>query len=68
MEQIYGPKHRFVVVVTTGYNRILKGVPHISRVRNGHEQFTIHAEQNAICDAASRGVPMNNASAYITHV
>ena len=43
-------------IVTTGYNGFLKGAPHISRIVNGHEQFTVHAEQNAICDAASRGV------------
>ena len=54
-------------VITTGYNGFLKGAPHVSRVRNGHEQFTIHAEQNAICDAASRGVSMDKSTAYITH-
>ena len=54
-------------IVTTGYNGFLKGCPHISRVVNGHEQFTIHAEQNAICDAASRGVSLENGTAYITH-
>tara|TARA_B100000963_G_scaffold217120_1_gene189323 strand:- start:215 stop:706 length:492 start_codon:yes stop_codon:yes gene_type:complete len=54
-------------VITTGYNGFLKGAPHVSRVRNGHEQFTIHAEQNAICDAANRGVSMDKALAYITH-
>jgi len=54
-------------VITTGYNGFLKGAPHISRVRDGHEQFTIHAEQNAICDAANRGVSMENATSYITH-
>jgi len=54
-------------VITTGYNGFLKGAPHISRVRNGHEQFTIHAEQNAICDAANRGVSMLNGISYITH-
>ena len=54
-------------VITTGYNGFLKGAPNISRVRDGHEQFTIHAEQNAICDAANRGVSMENATSYITH-
>ena len=55
------------IVITTGYNGFLKGAPHVSRVRNGHEQFTIHAEQNAICDAAGIGVPMNNAIEQIIH-
>ena len=54
-------------VIATGYNGFLKGAPHVSRVRNGHEQFTIHAEQNAICDAARRGVSINKSVAYITH-
>ena len=54
-------------VITTGYNGFLKGAPHVSVVKNGHEQFTIHAEQNAICDAANRGVSLDNTTAYITH-
>ena len=54
-------------IVATGYNGFLKGAPHISRIRGGHEQFTVHAEQNAICDAASRGVSLENSTAYVTH-
>lgn len=54
-------------VITTGYNGFLKGAPHVSVVMDGHEQFTIHAEQNAICDAANRGVSLDNTTAYITH-
>lgn len=54
-------------IVSTGYNGFLKGSPHVSRVANGHEQFTIHAEQNAICDAANRGIPLKGSTAYITH-
>ena len=38
-----------------------------SKVVNGHEQFTIHAEQNALCDAADRGVSVSDGTAYITH-
>ena len=45
-------------ILTSGYNGFLRGAPHVSRVANGHEQFTVHAEQNAICDAAFRGVPL----------
>jgi dCMP deaminase len=33
----------------------------------GHEQGTVHAEQNAICDAARRGVSLEGATIYITH-
>ena len=54
-------------VISTGYNGFLKGAPHVSRVRQGHEQFTIHAEQNAICDAAYRGVSIKDSIIYITH-
>jgi len=54
-------------VVAAGYNGFLPGAPHKSRVRDGHEQATVHAEQNAITDAARRGVSVNGATAYITH-
>lgn len=54
-------------ILTSGYNGFLRGAPHVSRVSNGHEQFTVHAEQNAICDAAFRGVPLENSIAYVTH-
>ena len=54
-------------IVTTGYNGFLRGAPHISRVRDNHEQATVHAEQNAICDAAFRGVNISDSIAYITH-
>ena len=54
-------------ILTTGYNGFLKGAPHVSRIVNNHEQFTVHAEQNAICDAAFRGVSLDNSTAYITH-
>lgn len=54
-------------ILATGYNGFLAGAPHISRVVDNHEQFTVHAEQNAICDAASRGVSLSNSIAYVTH-
>jgi dCMP deaminase len=57
-------KHR---LVAAGYNGFLPGAAHKSRVRDGHEQATVHAEQNAITDAARRGVSVNGATAYITH-
>ena len=50
-----------------GYNGFIQGGPHTSRIRNNHEQCTVHAEQNAVSDAASRGVSISNAIAYITH-
>ena len=54
-------------IIAAGYNGFLPGAPHTSRLQNGHEQATVHAEQNAICDAARRGVKIDGATAYITH-
>ena len=54
-------------IVAAGYNGFLPGAPHRSRVRDGHEQATVHAEQNAITDAARRGVSVAGAIAYLTH-
>lgn len=54
-------------IISQGYNGFLPGCPHQSVVRNNHEQATVHAEQNAICDCAKRGVSCEGATAYITH-
>lgn len=54
-------------IVAAGYNGYLPGVPHVSRMRDGHEQATVHAEQNAIADAARRGSSVEGCIAYVTH-
>ena len=54
-------------IIAAGYNGFLPGARHRSCVREGHEQATVHAEQNAICDAARRGVSLSGAAAYVTH-
>lgn len=54
-------------IITTGYNGHISGCPHVSIVRDDHEQATVHAEQNAIADAAKRGVKLQDSTAYITH-
>ena len=54
-------------IVSQGYNGFLPGCPHKSIVRNNHEQSTVHAEQNAICDCAKRGVSCRDSTAYVTH-
>lgn len=54
-------------LVAAGYNGFLPGTPHISRTRDGHEQATVHAEQNAIADAARRGSSVEGCVAYVTH-
>jgi dCMP deaminase len=54
-------------IIASGYNGFLPGLPHSSRLRDGHELGTVHAEQNAIVDAAKRGVSVAGAVAYVTH-
>lgn len=54
-------------IISQGYNGFLPGCEHKSIVRDGHEQATVHAEQNAIADCAKRGVSCKGATAYITH-
>lgn len=54
-------------IVAAGYNGYLPGTPHVSRLRDGHEQATVHAEQNAIADAARRGISVEGCIAYVTH-
>lgn len=54
-------------IIAAGYNGYLPGAPHSSCIRDGHEIATVHSEQNAISDAARRGVSLNGATAYITH-
>ncbi len=54
-------------IVAAGYNGFLPGSPHVSRIRDQHEQATVHAEQNAIADAARRGSSVEGCVAYVTH-
>jgi dCMP deaminase len=54
-------------IISQGYNGFLPGCEHTSIVRDGHEQATVHAEQNAIADCAKRGVSSVGCTAYVTH-
>lgn len=54
-------------IISQGYNGFLPGCPHKSIIRDNHEQSTLHAEQNAVCDCAKRGVSSEGCTAYITH-
>ena len=54
-------------LISMGYNGFLAGTNHKSIVRDGHEQATIHAEINAITDAAKRGASIDDCVAYVTH-
>ena len=54
-------------IISAGYNGFPSGTPHVSIMRDSHEQNTIHAEQNAIADAARRGVSIDESTIYVTH-
>jgi dCMP deaminase len=54
-------------IISVGYNGFLPKIPHISKVRDGHEQATVHAEQNAISDCSKRGIVSKDTEAYVTH-
>lgn len=54
-------------IISTGYNGFLPGAAHNSIVVDGHEQATVHAEQNCIADCARRGVSTEGAQAWVTH-
>ena len=54
-------------LIAAGYNAHITAAPHTSIIIDDHEQMTIHAEMNAIADAASRGIKLNGSKAYITN-
>jgi len=57
-------------ILSTGYNGSIRGMPHCTDVGHlmddGHCVATIHAEVNAIIQAAKNGVSINEASIYVT--
>jgi dCMP deaminase len=57
-------------ILSTGYNGSIAGMPHCDDVghlmENGHCVATIHAECNAIIQAARHGVSIDRASIYTT--
>lgn len=57
-------------ILSTGWNGFARGVD--DNVQSRHErpekyEWTIHAEANAICNAARSGVRLKGSIAYITH-
>ena len=54
-------------LISMGYNGFLPNCPHVSHIRDGHEQATVHSEINALTDCAKRGVCVNNSKIYVTH-
>lgn len=58
-------------ILTTGYNGAPAGLPHCDEVGHlmvdGHCVRTLHAEQNAVIQAALHGISTQGATAYVTH-
>jgi len=58
------------MILSTGYNGSIRGMPHCDEaghmLENGHCVATIHAEANAILQAAKNGVRIDGADIYTT--
>ncbi len=61
-------RERFILA--TGYNGSIPGLPHCDEVghlmEDGHCVRTVHAEANAVCQAARNGVRIDGATVYVT--
>ncbi|HET7499858.1 MAG TPA: cytidine/deoxycytidylate deaminase family protein [Kofleriaceae bacterium] len=57
-------------ILSTGYNGSIRGMPHCTdaghMMEDGHCVATIHAEANAIIQAARNGVNIDGATNYVT--
>ena len=57
-------------ILSTGYNGSVRGLPHCDEVghmmEDGHCVRTIHAEANAIIQAAKNGTRIDGAAIYVT--
>jgi dCMP deaminase len=57
-------------ILSTGYNGSLRGATHCDEVghdmENGHCVRTVHAEANAVAQAAKNGVGLLDADIYVT--
>lgn len=58
------------MILSTGYNGSIRGMPHCIDVghmmESGHCVATIHAEANAIIQAAKNGVMIDGSTIYVT--
>jgi len=58
------------IILSSGYNGSIRGLPHCDEVghmmENGHCVATVHAEANAILQAAKNGVSVDGATIYTT--
>jgi dCMP deaminase len=57
-------------ILSTGYNGSLRGSPHCDEaghdMDHGHCIRTVHAESNAVAQAAKNGVNIDNSEIYVT--
>jgi dCMP deaminase len=58
------------IILSTGYNGSIRGLPHCTDIgcdiENEHCIATVHAEANAIIQAARNGVAIDGADIYVT--
>jgi dCMP deaminase len=58
------------IILSTGYNGSIRGMPHCDEVghlmENGHCVATVHAEANAVLQAARTGVRIEGGTLYTT--
>jgi len=58
------------IILATGYNGSIRGLPHCDEeghlMEDGHCVRTVHAEANAIVQAAKSGVRIEGAGIYVT--
>ncbi len=58
------------IILATGYNGSIRGLPHCDEeghlMEDGHCVRTVHAEANAIVQAARSGVRIDQGSIYVT--
>ncbi|MBX3158773.1 MAG: dCMP deaminase family protein [Deltaproteobacteria bacterium] len=58
------------IILSTGYNGSIRGMPHCTDVghmmEDGHCVATIHAEANAVIQAARSGANIDGATTYVT--
>ncbi|CAM3090040.1 deoxycytidylate deaminase [Leuconostoc rapi] len=59
-------------IITSGYNGAVSGTPHCTDVGDlivdGHCIRAVHAEQNALMQAAQMGISVDGAEVYVTDV
>jgi len=58
------------IILSTGYNGSIRNLPHCDDVghlmENNHCVRTVHAEANAVAQAAKNGISIDGATAYVT--